>query len=82
MDGATMNEDLAGLPQDVQDLIALREYVDDMRMKKGMIVELLPEPPSHVPGCDDKNGRFAWYRVSEGDGTPVGYFHAVKGVEL
>lgn len=77
-----MNEELAGLPQDVQDLIALRENVSDMRTKKNLIVELLPEPPLHVPGCDDKNHRFDWYQVTEQSGVSVGYFHAVKGVEL
>lgn len=77
-----MNEELAGLPQDVQDLIALREYVSDMRTKKNLIVEKLPGAPLHIPGCDDVNGRFDWYQIMEQSGASVGYFHTVRGVEL
>lgn len=77
-----MNEELAGLPQDVQDLIALREYVEDMRTKKGLIVDSLPEAPLYVPGCDDVNNRFTWWQIKNPDGSSVGYFHTVKGVEL
>lgn len=77
-----MNDELAGLPQDVQDIMALREYVSDMRTQKGLIVDPVPEAPLHVPGCDDVSNRFQWWQVKNPDGTSVGYFHTVKGVEL
>lgn len=77
-----MNEELAGLPTDVQDMIALREYVTDMRTRKGLIVDKLETAPVHVPGCDDVYNRFDWYRISNQDDTTVGYFHTVRGVEL
>lgn len=77
-----MNEELAGLPQDTMDLINLREYVDDMRTKKNLIVDKLETAPLDVPGCDDKYNRFDWYQIKNRDGSSVGYFHTVKGVEL
>lgn len=77
-----MAEEMAGLPQDVQDVMALREYVSDMRTKKGLVVDLLDAPPLHVPGCDDVNYRFDWYRIDNKDGVTLGYFHTVKGVDL
>lgn len=80
-----MIEDNPNLPTDIQDIINLREYVDDLRTVKGYVVDKLEEPPLHVPGCDDPNGKFDWYVMLD-DTKPerkiVGYFHVKKGIEL
>lgn len=73
---------MAGLPSDVQDMINLREYVDDLRVRKNYVVDKLPEPPVHVPGCDDPKGKFDWYIMIDETGKTLGYFHVRKGVML
>jgi len=72
----------ANLPTDVQDAIALREYVDDLRTKKGYVVDKLSEAPTHIPGVDDIHNRFDWYVIVDDAGQTLGYFHAMKGIEL
>lgn len=67
---------------DQQQLIDLREYVTELRTKKGTIVDALDEPPLHHPACDDVDGRFQWFQMSEQDGTVLGYFYTPKGVQL
>lgn len=70
------------LPADVQNLINLREYVDDLRVNKGYVVDKLAEPPTHIPGCDDPKGKFDWYVIIDETEKVLGYFHTPKGVEL
>lgn len=70
------------LTPDQEALVDLREFLTELRTKRSTSVEKLDSPPLHVAGCDDPNGRFDWYRISEDDGTVVGYFHAPRGVEL
>jgi hypothetical protein len=77
-----MTDPDSSLPTDVLDAISLREYVDDLRIKKGYIVDKLPEAPTHVPGVDDVNNRFDWYMIVDDAGQTLGYFHAQKGIAL
>lgn len=71
---------------DVEAIQDLREYVTDLRTKKGQIVDMLEDPPLHHPACDDVHGRFQWWQISEKDGDKglkvIGYFHTQKGVQL
>lgn len=69
------------LPTDVQDMINLREYVEELRTVKGFVVDPLPEPPMHVPGCDDPKGKFKWWVIIDKEGQKS-YFHTKHGVEL
>lgn len=66
---------------DTQRMTELRELVAGMR-KDNLVVEKLEEPPMHVAGCDDPKGRFDWYQVANADCEVIGWFHAMKGVEL
>lgn len=37
-------------------------------------------PPVHHPACDDPDGKFAWWQISDqATGAIVGYFHAPHG---
>lgn len=67
---------------DLEAIRDLREYITDLRTRKGIVVDPLDAPPLHHEGCDDVNGRFQWWQLTESDGRVIGYFYTQKGVQL
>ena len=65
----------------------LIEQVRQFREDGGQI-NLYPEPPIHLYGCDDLHGRFNWYQVVSPPGkgavkgVHVGIFHTPKDMIL
>lgn len=69
------------IPADTITAMELREHLLKLQ-KQGYIFEALDEAPIDVPGCDDYQNRFQWWRRYDPDMKIEGYFHTVKGFEL
>lgn len=71
------------LPPDVEAQQEMLEFLR-RRRREGWVVDKLDGPPTHVAGCDDPKGKFAWYVMYNPDdkSVPKGYFHMPHGVEI
>lgn len=81
----TRPEPSSRTPPDPYSIWELRDQFTEMRASGRYHIYFLDEPPLDWPGCDDTQGRFAWYAIDElidGDWVRVGVGHLPKGVEI